>query len=437
MDRPGSARPRCCAASWPAPTPTRQFGPGRRRPRLRWPGGCSAGSSTAWNNCPGRHAGCEPRSLRVWTQRRRGRARQRYCASSPAGPPPWSWSWTTSSGPIKRLPKALRLAFGRLGQVRVLLVVAGRQREAGSWQEGWRRLLATDDRVSLVALDGLSTPEVRQLAACHGRAIGLAAGKRLRQHTDGNPAHVNELIGQLEPAALASDRGTLPAPRSVGASVTACLAGCSPAMRELVGAAAVLCRPAGGGVSLPQVAVLADLDAALDPLAEAVTAGFLAEKPGGAQVEVGFPDNLVAAAVYDGLSLARRATLHARAADLSSGVLRLDHQVAAVRGCGGQHHRLVAELQALAQDEAASGTLARAARHLDQASQLSEDMPKRCQLLLDAAELLLASGDAAGSQARIDEAKRTGSGPRIDLLAGQHAMLVGRPDTAHHRLAAA
>ncbi|MDQ3343122.1 MAG: AAA family ATPase [Actinomycetota bacterium] len=332
---------------------------------------------------------------------------------------------------------ALRLIFGRLARAPVLLLIAGHQTEGGTCDEDWRRLLAADDRVSQIALGGLSTPEVRLLAQGRGRAIGLPAAKRLRQHTNGNPLHLNEMLEQVDPAALAIDRGPLPAPRSVQRAVATCMASSPTAVRDLVGATAVLCERTGGGVRLAQVADLADLGDALGPLADAVAAGLLAERPGIAHVEVGFRDNLVRTAVYEGLSLARRASLHARAADLTAGAVRLDHQVAAVRGCGGPYHGLIAALEATAQDEAAAGALALAARHLEQAAHLSEETLQRSRLLLDAAELLLASGDAAGSQARISEAALTGSSPRMDLLSGQLAMLIGQPDTAHRHLVTA
>ena len=141
------------------------------------------------------------------------------------------------------------------------------------------------------------------------------AAERLREHTDGIPLYVRELLHDLPGQMLRAPGVALPAPRSLQALVGSRLTACTADAESLVVAAAVL----GADSDLADAAALAGLDDPLPALQEAIGQRLLAEQPAAGRRRIAFPHALIRTAVYQDIGVARRAALHHAAADLASG----------------------------------------------------------------------------------------------------------------------
>ena len=323
---------------------------------------------------------------------------------------------------------ALRFALRRLSEEHVLAVVTTRPEGPVQFDDGWRRLL--DDRGDRLRLAGLQVSEIAQLVSVFG-GIDLSgpAADRLWRHAGGNPLYTRCLIEELDPEVLAAPTGLLPAPRSLATLLVARLAGCVPATRDLVWAAAVL----GERCSLALAAAVGSVEGPADALGGALAARLLGEIHGGGGREVEFLHPLVRAAIYADLSPPRRAALHLAAARFTAGTVALSHRVAAA---AGPDAGLAGELTKLAGSESATGLHASAASHLLSAADLSTEPALREDRFLAACTLWLRSGavhEVSSRRALLDTLE---PGPRRDHIRGFLAHLEGRPDEARRALQA-
>ncbi|MGH8897371.1 MAG: helix-turn-helix transcriptional regulator [Egibacteraceae bacterium] len=324
---------------------------------------------------------------------------------------------------------ALTFALRRLRTERVLCIAVARD-DATSLPEGLRRLVDSG-RGLAVRLGGLDATALTALAATVGvRALDPRAVERLREHTDGNPLYARALLEQLDSDVLWHGEGPLPAPSSFSMIVLSRVAGCSVETERLVTAAAVLGRRCPLGV----VARMAELDDPLPALEEAVRANLLeAPHAPGAQSVV-FPHPLVRAAVYHDLGPARRAHLHARAAELLDLPASLEHRAAAAVE---PDPALSAQLEAYASGEGARGAFASAAAHLESAASLSPSPTARDRLLLEAVEWLLRGEDLVAVSALADQVGRLADSPRRLAVLGHLALMRGHYAEAERLLSAA
>jgi predicted ATPase len=185
--------------------------------------------------------------------------------------------------------RALSFAARRLAADPVLCVVACRPDGLARLPAGLVR--AAVERGARLALAGLNTAEVTELAELTGltgltELTGLTgppgagrlpgrAAERLREHTDGIPLYVRELLHNLPGQMLRAPGVALPAPRSLHALVGFRLTECTADAESLVVAAAVL----GADCDLADAAALAGLDDPLPALQEAIGQRLLAEQP--------------------------------------------------------------------------------------------------------------------------------------------------------------
>ncbi len=280
---------------------------------------------------------------------------------------PWA------DGPSAR---ALLFAVRRLQADRVLVVVSAGAGELSRLGEGWLRFFAGDHRAGRVRLGGLGPGEVVEL----GRALG--AGELSRR-----------AVGRLA--------------------------------RELVAAAAVL----GHDCGLAAAAELAGLGDPLPVLGEAVAAGILVERPGGASAGagagIGFSHLLMQRAVYSDLNPVRRRRLHQGSAGLVDRYRALGHRVAAAVG---PDDVLAGELEAAGREARNLGRMAQAAAWLAQAAAVSSEPEAADRRLLDALEILVTYGEVAEAEtlaARVaavaPSARRSGLLGALDYLAGRTA----------------
>jgi DNA-binding CsgD family transcriptional regulator len=143
----------------------------------------------------------------------------------------------------------------------------------------------------------------------------------------------------------------------------------------------------------------------------------------------------VRAAVHDGLGTARRAALHAAAADLAENeAAALGHRVAAAPGPDAE---LADDLAALARREADREAWTSAAAHLVAAARLSPERACRQRRLLDAVNWMLLTGDAAQAAAFEPEIAGFAPGPLRDSVLGYLATATRGPAGAEDLLGSA
>jgi DNA-binding CsgD family transcriptional regulator len=333
---------------------------------------------------------------------------------------------------------ALTFAVRRLHADRVCVLVATRPEEDTG--TSWSRLLHAGDRVERIRLGGLDGREVGRLAGSLGHAgVTGAAAERLRAHTGGHPLYVRALLAELQPDALTTGHGTLPAPRSFSATVLARLAGVGPATEELIAAAAV----AGPRCTLEVAGAVARLDDPLPALDAALAAGLLVRVPARVPAEIAFPHPLLRAAVYDDLSPTRRRDLHLACAGRTAGATSLMHRVSA---SPGTDDALAAELVDAGEAEIGRGRIRAAVELLLLASRVAGDLDVREAALLQAVDCLGVAGDVPRAQSLRDEvaacresarrsfvlATLTASGGRLPEALDALVGVAERPDFAAH-----
>jgi DNA-binding CsgD family transcriptional regulator len=315
--------------------------------------------------------------------------------------------------------QALTFALRRLRTDRVLVLLAAHHDLVERLPVSLHRLIAGPAGTRL-RLGGLETAELQAL--CLGLGVGSLsrrAAARLREHTDGNPMHARALLEELPTTILQHSGHLLPAPRSFRKLVQARLAACPTDAELLVAAAAVL----GASCPLRLVSRVAAIDDPLPALEQAIHARLLEERHTATQRLVAFPDPLVRAAVYHHLGPARRAVLHARAAELATGdEAAVRHRVAAARGPDPE---LTAELMALAGRQALDRAWTAAADALLTAARLSPTQAEREWLVLQAVDHLLVDGNAMEAAVFADvvttpNGARRGYGtPRLAMICGR------------------
>jgi len=323
--------------------------------------------------------------------------------------------------------QALAFALRRLRADRVLAVLSVRDDAGECLPASLCRLVAGQTGARL-RLGGLDPEELRALSASLGGALSPRAAARLHDHTGGNALHARALLDALPIGVFHDHSRPLPVPRSFRMLVVAKLAACPPEAERLVVAAAVL------GIRCPLAIAsrLGEVDDPLGALERAIAARLLEERPTTADLLVEFPHPLVRAAIYHDLGPARRAALHARAAQLVEGEANtIRHRVAAA---SGPDHELAAELAALAGRQVRMGGSIAAADSLLAAARLRETRVQRERLVLEAVEQLLLGGNPSEAAAFTDDLLSFADGARRDYVLARLAMTGGRHAEAERLL---
>jgi DNA-binding CsgD family transcriptional regulator/tetratricopeptide (TPR) repeat protein len=327
--------------------------------------------------------------------------------------------------------QALVFALRRLRSDQVLALLSIRDSTADRLPASLHRLVAGETGARL-RLSGLDAAELRMLSRALGSGtLSQRAAARLRDHTNGNPLYARALLDELSTGALQDNTRPLPAPRSFHVSVQARLASLPPDTQGLLTAAAVL----GGHCPLKAAGRLAEVDDPLPALEHAIAARLLEERSTATELLVAFPHPLVHAAIYDDLGPARRATLHARAAQMVDGEAAiLRHRVAAASGADA---RLATEIAALAGRQAAEGAWTPAADNLLAAARLSATRADQERFVLHAIEHLLLGGATSEAATLATELATFRDGVRRDYVLARLAMVAGRHADADDLLARA
>ncbi len=314
--------------------------------------------------------------------------------------------------------RALVFVVRRLRRDQVLVVLGMREGVPG----GWERIAHEH-----LPLTGLRAEEIVELAeTAGGPTLSPAAGRRLRDHTDGHPLHVRSLLAELSPTELADTSRILPAPRSFAALVLVRVAKLGTSAQGLVLAAAVL----GTRSALVDAVALAAVPDPLGGLDEAAKAGLLTEVLSDTGHDIAFTHELVRAAVYADLSPARRHALHRGAAAHLDGDTALHHRIAAAVGADPQ---LAAELAARGHADLDGGRWRQAADRLVAAAELSDSPAERSARLAAAVGAMITDGDLGRALRHEPDLRASG---QVSVLGRLEAM-TGRIAAARETLTAA
>jgi ATP/maltotriose-dependent transcriptional regulator MalT len=323
--------------------------------------------------------------------------------------------------------RSILFALRRLELDEIQVLVALRPDLAGRMGEPWGRLLR-GERTTRLHLRGLTPAEAVELATSLGIVdLPLAAGRRLVEHTDGNPLHVRALLEELDPTLLAGLGGRLPAPRSFAEVVATRLESCEPETRALLRAAAVLGRRS----LLAQAVTVAGTTDVPKALAEAQRERLVSEVAGVDVKEIAFSHPLVQAAIYTGLGPDERERLHRRAAEVVGELGRYRHLLAA---SFGPDPALADTLEARSGEVAATGDLRTAAAHLLGAARVSPPGRDRERRTLGGVELYLAAAEVAAALEARGDLEALPSSPRRSYLLGHLALWRARIDEAEPEL---
>jgi DNA-binding CsgD family transcriptional regulator len=283
------------------------------------------------------------------------------------------------------------------------------------WQR-WCRQAEASGRLERLLVAGLALDEATALLRRRHPELSLRVVQALWEHTAGNPLHLLALAAEYAPEDLERTQ-SLPAPRSLAASVTAVL---DRLPDDAVTTARALAVLGDRWQPLPLVAEvtgLSDVAAAAQHLANA---GLLEIRPETPQSTVRLGHALVRAAVYQAIELPERRELHRRAAQVVGGRRRvLDHRIAAT-----QHFDpdLAADLEALARQLHDQRSHRLAAHYLAAASLLSPDAPDRERRLLDSLFEALVAGDRRAVRDEIEAVTDALDTARRGLVLGTLAL---------------
>ncbi|WP_149038179.1 AAA family ATPase, partial [Kitasatospora sp. MBT63] len=233
--------------------------------------------------------------------------------------------------------RVLRFVMRRLWADQVLVLATVRTRGpvdegtlAGERAQEWQRLVAGAPNAQVVRLGGLGEADVgRLLAGAYGAAGGSSAGvaavRRVWEHTGGHPLYVRSLVAALGSAGLADAQVGLPVPESLAEAVRRTLVGLPQDGRALVEALAVLDARVPL-VLAGRVAGVADTSLALGPL---LASGLVEWAPSEPSSPVAITHRLQRDAVYRVMRPQRRRELHTAAVPVVDAKAAWAHRVAA------------------------------------------------------------------------------------------------------------
>ena len=276
--------------------------------------------------------------------------------------------------------------------------------------EAAQRLLGSVENRLPISLGGLSPEEVGSLAAAlSAGSLDNAAVQRLYRGTGGHPLYLRTLLSEgsgFDPRA--PER--LAVPRSLAAAIGEHLRVLPPDTRVIVEMLSVL----NLRLPLAQLGQAAEVDSSSAAIEPAVASGLVDLWPEEPACPVEIRHLLVRDAVYAGITAARRRLLHARAASIVSESASWEHRVAAL---DQPDEDLAAQLESLAEEEAAGGRLALAGTHLQWASDVSPARADRERRLLTAALHLMLAEESRGLALR-EQVEASGPSPLRSYVLG-------------------
>jgi DNA-binding CsgD family transcriptional regulator len=317
----------------------------------------------------------------------------------------------------RRSVEALTFMLRRLSVDPVLTVVVYRGPGDRLDEAAQRMLRSVENRLD-IPLGELGPDEVAALAAA------LTAGplngevvQWLYRGTGGHALYLRTVLSEgfhLDPQAP----GRLALPRSLAAAVGDHLRVLPPETRVIVEMLSVL----NLRMALAQLGQAAEVDSPSAAIEPAVASGLVDWWPEEPACPVEIRHLLVRDAIYAGITATRRRVLHAHATSVVSESASWEHRVAAL---DRPDEGLAAELERLAGEEVADGRLARAATHLQWASDISPARADRERRLLAAALHLMLAEEARGLVLH-EAVEAVGSSPLRSCVLGTMAFSAGQ-----------
>ena len=323
--------------------------------------------------------------------------------------------------------QAMTFMLRRLSVEPVLAVVIYR-RPSDRLDQAARQFLASVDNRLLISLGTLGREDVAALAAAVRGPLDEKAVERLYAGTAGHPLYLRTVLAEAQ-GSVAGNAVPLALPQSLATAIGDQLRTLPPETRDTLEALAVLNQRLPLA-QLGQATRSASPSAAIEPAVATGLADWAPEEP---SCPVGLRHLLIRDAIYAALDPARRRALHARAALMVSESASWEHRVAAL---DGPDEDLAAELERLAEQEAAEGHLALAATHLQWASEISPGETDRERRLLTAALRLMIAEESRGMALRpaVEAAEPS---PLRGCVLGAMALFSGQLAEAEQRFAEA
>jgi DNA-binding SARP family transcriptional activator len=261
--------------------------------------------------------------------------------------------------------------------------------------------LQRDDPPERVALTGLGERDVDALvSAWLGAGAPATLTGSVHGETGGNPFFVEEVLRQLR------EDGELGVPETVKDVLARRLERLGDEVRDVL----LLAAATGREVNLTVLGAASELTR--EGLAEALDAALAAHLLRDDGGRYAFPHALVREALYEQVSSARRALLHARLAAAlersGAGPAELSHHYVLA---GGPAEKAIAYSLQAAAEAAARLAYEEAARHYERALTLPSD--RRAELLVGLGEAHLRAGDVPAAREQFSEAARATGDPAL------------------------
>lgn len=322
--------------------------------------------------------------------------------------------------------RAVAFALRRLETAPLLTIVASRPHQKFEFDA--LRLLAQRRTGERITVGGLTRTHLVELGeALTGETLPRGAAGRLQRHTGGSPLYARALFAELGVERIADLDRPLPAPRSYPSFVAALLDQCSEPVRRLLVAVAVL----GERCSLDEALALSG-NVPLTTIEESTGTTLLTIDCAGPNSTCRFRTELARTAIYDELSAAERADLHAHAARIVTdrdSVLR--HRRLAATSPDDHVADALADRAAELSDQ---GQLAAAAAHFMAASSLRSTKQAADRDLLDSADLSTESGEPETVERVWRRVVDLPGSPRRSFALGVLELAAGDPGRAEAHL---
>ncbi len=328
----------------------------------------------------------------------------------------------------RRSVEALTFMLRRLSVDPVVAVVTYRGPGDSLDEAAQRMLLSVENRLR-VTLSGLGPDEVASLAGVlKAGSLDDEAVQRLYRNTGGHPLYLRTLLSEGFDFDLRTT-GRLALPRSLTAAIGEHLRVLPADTRVILEMLAVL----NLRLPLAQLGRAAELDSPSAAIEPAVASGLVGWAPEEPTCPVEIRHLLVRDAIHAGITATRRRELHARAARFVSEPASWEHRVAAL---DRPDEGLAAQLERLAEEEAAGGRLALAATHLQWASDISLARAERERRLLTAALHLMLGEESRGLTLR-QAVEESAPSPLRSCVLGTMAFSSGQLAEAERRFSEA
>jgi DNA-binding CsgD family transcriptional regulator len=313
--------------------------------------------------------------------------------------------------------EALTFMLRRLSVDPVVAVMIHRG-PADRLDEAAQRLLTSVENRVRIPLGGLGPEDVASLAATlRPGSLDDKAIEWLYGRTGGHALYLRTLLSEgfeLDPGAA----GLSALPRSLAAAIGEHLGTLPPDTRDILEMLAVL----NIRVPIAQLGEAAQAGSPSAAIESAVASGLVDWSPDEPTCPVEIRHPLVRDAIYAGITPTRRRVLHAHAASVVGESASWEHRVAAL---DRPDEGLAAQLEQLADEEAASGRLALAATHLQWASDISPARTDRERRLLTAA-LHLTLAEESRSMAMREAVEAAAPSPLRSCVLGTITFSSGR-----------